>query len=70
MNIEEICWPVALCLFFSVAVTQFTGCAENADIEKTKQTKHYIDAGCKKTAVMGSQGTYWVCEKAGADNDS
>lgn len=67
MNIEEISWPMAICVVLSVAVIKVSGCAENSDIEKTKQTQSYIESNCKKTAVMGSRGTHWVCDDSTKD---
>tara|TARA_R110000850_G_scaffold165803_1_gene290838 strand:- start:1586 stop:1783 length:198 start_codon:yes stop_codon:yes gene_type:complete len=61
MSVEEVVWPLVICVFLSIAVSKFSGCAENSFIEDSKQVQSYIDAGCRKAAVMGSQGTHWVC---------
>lgn len=38
------------------------GCQIIVDSNGVKDNKQFLDAGCKKRPIIGSSGSYWVCE--------
>lgn len=61
-NIDEAVIPTAIAVTLIIAFSQMTSCVEQKQMEATKETEAYLSSGCKKTTIVGSSGTHWVCK--------
>jgi hypothetical protein len=64
IDINDAIRTAVIGLAVVLSVSEMAGCAEHQGTESTKEQIAFIERGCKKITVLGSQGTHWVCGNA------
>lgn len=53
---------VILAVFLIIVVSIMSSCAQGIGAQNTEEELKYIESDCKKGAVIGMQGTHWICD--------